>query len=56
MFVAGAIFAAVSVLTVYDEDVLTVEHVLLLLTILAAITAGCRYTFIRLQFSMCQRV
>ncbi|ODN05930.1 Autophagy-related protein 9A [Orchesella cincta] len=45
MFMSGAIFAALSVLTVYDEDVLTVEHMLLLLTVLGVITAGCR-TFI----------
>lgn len=42
MFVAGAIFAVLSVLAVYDEDVLTVEHVLLILTVMGIITAGCR--------------
>jgi len=52
MFMSGAIFAALSVLTVYDEDVLTVEHMLLLLTVLGIITAGCRY--VPLSLCLCK--
>ncbi|PBC33306.1 autophagy-related protein 9A isoform X1 [Apis cerana] len=41
-FVAGSILAVLLILTVYDEDVLTVEHVLTTITILGAIVAGAR--------------
>ncbi|KAK4021382.1 hypothetical protein OUZ56_003298 [Daphnia magna] len=41
-FLAGAILAVLVLLTVYDEDVITVEHVLTLITILGAVVAGCR--------------
>ncbi|XP_012285874.1 autophagy-related protein 9A isoform X2 [Orussus abietinus] len=41
-FVAGSILAVLLILTVYDEDVLTVEHVLTLMTILGALVAGAR--------------
>jgi autophagy-related protein 9 len=39
-FLAGAILAVLVLLTVYDEDVITVEHVLTLMTVLGAIVAG----------------
>lgn len=39
-FVAGSILIVLLILTVYDEDVLTVEHVLTTMTILGAIIAG----------------
>lgn len=42
VFVAGAILAVLLALTVYDEDVLTVEHVLTALTLLGGIVAGFR--------------
>lgn len=41
-FVAGSILAVLLILTVYDEDVLTVEHVLTAITILGAMVAGAR--------------
>ncbi|XP_033177106.1 autophagy-related protein 9A [Bombus impatiens] len=41
-FVAGSILAVLLILTVYDEDVLTVEHVLTTMTILGAMVAGAR--------------
>lgn len=39
-FLAGAVLAVLVLLTVYDEDVITVEHVLTLMTILGAVVAG----------------
>jgi hypothetical protein len=42
-FVSGAVFAVLSLLAIYDEDVLTIEHVLLLITVLGAVMAVCRY-------------
>lgn len=41
-FVAGSVLAVLIILTVYDEDVLTVEHVLTTITVLGAIMAGAR--------------
>ncbi|XP_046420102.1 autophagy-related protein 9A isoform X1 [Neodiprion fabricii] len=41
-FVAGSILAVLLILTIYDEDVLTVEHVLTTMTMLGAIVAGAR--------------
>lgn len=41
-FVAGSILVVLLILTVYDEDVLTVEHVLTTITILGALVAGAR--------------
>ncbi|XP_067005756.1 autophagy-related protein 9A isoform X2 [Anabrus simplex] len=41
-FIAGACLAVLLILTVYDEDVLTVEHVLTAITVLGAIVAACR--------------
>ncbi|XP_033327331.1 autophagy-related protein 9 isoform X2 [Megalopta genalis] len=41
-FVSGSVLAVLLILTVYDEDVLTVEHVLTLITILGAVLAGAR--------------
>ncbi|KAJ9595907.1 hypothetical protein L9F63_012926, partial [Diploptera punctata] len=41
-FMCGAILAVLVVLTIYDEDVLTVEHVLTIITGLGVIAAICR--------------
>ncbi|XP_078571343.1 autophagy-related protein 9A-like isoform X2 [Branchiostoma floridae x Branchiostoma japonicum] len=41
-FLAGAIFAVLVVLTIYDEDVLTIEHVLTITTLMGVLVAGCR--------------
>ncbi|XP_015601194.1 autophagy-related protein 9A isoform X2 [Cephus cinctus] len=42
VFVAGSILAVLIILTVYDEDVLTVEHVLTTCTVLGAMVAAAR--------------
>ncbi len=42
-FVAGAALAALMALTVWDEDVINVEHLLFIMTILGAIVAISRY-------------
>ncbi|CAG7829535.1 unnamed protein product [Allacma fusca] len=41
-FIAGAVFAVLTALTIWDEDVITVEHVLLVITTLGSIMAVCR--------------
>lgn len=41
-FICGSILAVLVILTVYDEDVLTVEHMLITMTILGAMVAGAR--------------
>ena len=41
-FFAGSILAVLIILTVVDEDVLSVEHVLALMTILGLVTTICR--------------
>lgn len=41
-FLCGAVLAVLLLLTIYDEDVITVEHVLTIMTVLGAIVAGCR--------------
>ncbi|KAG0728093.1 Autophagy-related protein 9A [Chionoecetes opilio] len=41
-FVCGAVLAVLAGLSVYDEDVLQVEHVLTIMTVLGAVLAGCR--------------
>lgn len=41
-FIGGSVLAVLAALTVYDEDVIQVEHVLTIMTILGAILAGCR--------------
>ncbi|PNF28200.1 Autophagy-related protein 9A [Cryptotermes secundus] len=41
-FVAGACLAVLLILSVYDEDVITVEHVLTAITVLGAVVAGSR--------------
>ncbi|KAK3892909.1 hypothetical protein Pcinc_003249 [Petrolisthes cinctipes] len=41
-FVCGSVFAVLAALSVYDEDVLQVEHILTIMTILGAILACCR--------------
>lgn len=45
VFVSGACLAVLLVLSIYDEDVLTVEHVLSAITILGAVVACFRYSF-----------
>ncbi|CAH1395015.1 unnamed protein product [Nezara viridula] len=42
VFVAGALLAVLLSLSIYDEDVLTVEHVLTMITILGALVATFR--------------
>ncbi len=41
-FVAGSLLAALMALTVWDEDVLGVEHLLLVMTALGAVVAVSR--------------
>lgn len=41
-FICGAIFGVILVLTIYDEDVISVEHLLTLMTVLGAVIAICR--------------
>ncbi|XP_034935607.1 autophagy-related protein 9A isoform X2 [Chelonus insularis] len=41
-FICGSILAVLLILTVYDEDVLTVEHVLTTMTVLGALVAVAR--------------
>jgi autophagy-related protein 9 len=41
-FTAGAILAVLIILTVYDEDVLTVEHMLTTMTSLGVLLGICR--------------
>ncbi|GLV38783.1 Autophagy-related 9 [Carabus blaptoides fortunei] len=41
-FLCGAVLAVLLILTVYDEDVLAVEHVLTTITVLGSIVAACR--------------
>ncbi|XP_032455508.1 autophagy-related protein 9A-like [Nasonia vitripennis] len=41
-FIFGSIFAVFLVLTLYDEDVLTVEHVLMIMTVSGSVAAICR--------------
>lgn len=41
-FACGALFVVLAGLSIYDEDVLQVEHVLTFMTILGAVLAGCR--------------
>lgn len=42
VFISGSILAVLLVLTVYDEDVIAVEHVLTIMTILGSVVAGFR--------------
>jgi len=39
-FLCGAVLAVLLLLTIYDEDVITVEHVLTIMTVLGAVVAG----------------
>jgi len=41
-FFAGSILAVLIILTVIDEDVLSVEHVLALMTVLGLVITICR--------------
>ncbi|XP_056630405.1 autophagy-related protein 9A [Diorhabda sublineata] len=41
-FMCGSLFTVIVALTIYDEDVIAVEHVLSIMTALGAITAICR--------------
>ncbi|XP_067141276.1 autophagy-related protein 9A [Centruroides vittatus] len=42
IFMAGAVFSYFLVLTIYDEDVMTVEHILFVMTFCGIICAGCQ--------------
>lgn len=42
LFVAGAFLAVLVLLSVIDEDTLTVEHVITIITFLTAVVAACR--------------
>ena len=46
-FISGAILAVLLALTVYDEDVITVEHVLTTMTVLGGILAASRLVSIQ---------
>ena len=41
-FIAGSILEVLLILSVWDEDVLNVEHVLTIITVLGAVVAGAR--------------
>ena len=41
-FLAGSVLAVLILLTVWDEDVLNVDHVLTIMTVLGAFVAGAR--------------
>ena len=41
-FLAGSVLAVLILLSVWDEDVLNVDHVLTLITVLGAAVAGAR--------------
>lgn len=45
-FVSGAITAVLLILTVYDEDVITVEHLLTVITVLGGILAASKLVFL----------
>lgn len=42
-FLSGSVLSVLVVLSVYDEDVLTVEHVLSIITVLGCLLAAARY-------------
>lgn len=42
VFLSASVLGVLVVLSVYDEDVLTVEHVLTIITILGCMLAGAR--------------
>lgn len=44
-FFAGSLLAVLITLTIYDEDVLSVEHVLSSITLLGVCVTVCRYTY-----------
>lgn len=44
-FFAGSLLAVLIALTIYDEDVLAVEHVLSSITLLGVCITVCRYHF-----------
>lgn len=44
-FFAGSLLAVLIALTIYDEDVLAVEHVLSSITLLGVCITVCRYCF-----------
>lgn len=47
-FFAGSLLAVLIALTIYDEDVLAVEHVLSSITLLGVCITVCRYTLVSL--------
>lgn len=46
VFLSASVLGVLVVLSVYDEDVLTVEHVLSIITILGCVLAAARYVYI----------
>lgn len=55
-FFAGSLLAVLIALTIYDEDVLAVEHVLTSITLLGVCITVCRYHFMSFVSSACQSV
>ena len=48
-FLAGSVLAVLILLSVWDEDVLNVDHVLTLITVLGAAVAGARWDWLTLN-------
>lgn len=55
-FFAGSLLAVLIALTIYDEDVLAVEHVLTSITLLGVCITVCRYHFMSSVSSACRSV
>lgn len=55
-FFAGSLLAVLIALTIYDEDVLAVEHVLTSITLLGVCITVCRYHFMSSVSSACPSV
>ena len=49
-FVSGTMVAVLAALSIWDEDVLNVEHVFFMLTVFTVIVAGCRSAFTYFYF------
>lgn len=52
-FFAGSLLAVLIALTIYDEDVLAVEHVLSSITLLGVCITVCRYRLVSTNSSAC---
>lgn len=52
VFLSASVLGVLVVLSVYDEDVLTVEHVLTIITILGCVLAGARCVTLSLNLSL----